>query len=510
MSDSERSAAAGEADAYDAFPYGTRPFPEAHPDRMFVVATAFGRDPVPPEEARILELGCGEGGHLAPIALRFPGARCVGIDRSKVAIAGARAFSERLGAPVTWLELDLLEATEALRRSDLPQEYDYILAHGVYSWVPAPVREAMLRLCAELLSPRGVAYLSYNTRPGWHVRGMVAEIMRHHVRGFSDPKKKVGQARAILSFLAQAVPKSDPYGALLEREAKLVARQPDFWVFHDLLAEVNDPFLLTEFVADAARHGLAYLGDSDLASMVVADRMPPEVREVLEPLFEDVVQAEQYQDFLLCRNFRRSMLVRPEPPLAGGLSNEALRRLPIRGRLALEPTSTRERDVFKTRTDQPLETNHPLVRVMLRELTLLGGVSIPFGGLLDRVAAKVPGGLKPEDHELLARNLMACWVRGGLDFQARAFGDPDGPGERPTADALVRATAAGAEAVTSLFHEEYRLDGLDRDVLPLLDGTRTAAQVVDAVCEPGDPMREQVAAVMPVRFHKYWEAGLLT
>ncbi|MCB9689612.1 MAG: methyltransferase regulatory domain-containing protein [Alphaproteobacteria bacterium] len=496
-------------DAYDVFPYGTRPFPEAHPDRMYVAARAFGRDPVPPERARILDLGCGEGGHLAPLAVRFPDAVCVGLDRSHVAIEGAKAFSERIGAKVTWLEVDLLEAMAHLKAPGMPEQYDYILAHGVFSWVPDPVRDAMLGIIAEMLAPQGVAYLSYNCRPGWHLRGMVAEIMRHHVRGFDDPAKKVSQARAILQFLSTVVPGHDPYGAVLRREAKLVARQPDFWVFHDLLAEENRPFLLSEFVTNAATHGLAYLGDADLASMM-ADRMPPEVRETLEPLMADVVQAEQYQDFLICRNFRRSLLVRPEPPLTDGVSVTTLHTMCIRGRLALDPSSTPEQDVFKTRTDDTLEVKHPLVRAALRELTRLDGVAVPFTDFLDGLCARVPGGVPPEDRQMLARNLTLCWVRGGLDFHVRPLGDPRGPSERPVADPLVRAMAPGAEAVTSLFHEDFRLDGLDRDVLPLLDGTRSVAELLDEIVPAGNPIRDRVAEVLPERFHRYWAAGLLT
>ncbi|MCA9492693.1 MAG: class I SAM-dependent methyltransferase [Myxococcales bacterium] len=497
------------ADAYDELPYGTRPFPEAHPDRMYVAARAFGRDPVPPERARILELGCGEGGHLMPLAARFPDAVCVGLDRSHVAIEGAKAFSARVGASVAWLEVDLLEALEHLKAPGLPEQYDYVIAHGVFSWVPDEVREAILRILTEMLAPQGVAYLSYNCRPGWHVRGMVAEIMKHHVRGFDDPRKKVSQARAILQFLSTAVPGHDPYGALLQREAKLVARQPDFWVRHDLLSEHNDSFLLAEFVELAASHGLAYLGDSDLASMM-ADRMPPEVRQTLEPLMADVVQAEQYQDFLICRSLRRSLLVRPDPPLTDGVSLNTLHGMCVRGRLMLDPSSTAEQDVFKTSTDDTLEVKHPLVRAALRELTHLDGVALPFADFLDGICARVPGGVPPEDRQMLARNLTLCWVRGGMEFHVRPQGDPRGPSERPVADPLVRAMAPGAETVTSLFHEDFRLDGLDRDLLPLLDGTRDAGMLLDEIVPQGNPIRERVAASLPERFLRYWSAGLLT
>lgn len=489
---------------YDALPYGQRPFPEAHPDRLAVAAAAFGRPFVPVEQARILELGCGEGGHLAPIALRHPGATCVGIDLSGHAIAEARAFAARIGASATFLELDVSRAVEALDQPGLPSAYDYVIAHGLYSWVPPAVRESILSVIGRFLSPDGLFYLSYNTRPGWHLRGMIAEMLQVHTRGFSDPRKKVAQARALLQFLADQVPASDPYGAVLQKEAKLVARQPDPWVFHDLLAEHNHRFLLTEFVADLDRHGLSYVADADVASML-PERLPSSARDVLLPIFEDRVAGEQYMDFLIGRHFRRSVGGRPGP--VGAFDWTRLRDFAVRGTLRRVPeTSGPDQDTFRTQLGDTLTSSVPLVRTALRALAEATGAR-PWRAVED--AALAAAGAGEDQRELLGRNLVVAWIRGGLEVHPRPVG-PQGPvGERPVADPLVRAMAPGGDGVTSLFHDFARTDGLDRELLPLLDGSRTAAEALDRVVLPDDPLRARVSAALPERLARYAELGLL-
>jgi SAM-dependent methyltransferase len=456
------------------------------------------------DRARVLELGCGEGGHLVPFAARNPAARCVGIDLSGHAVSEARRFADRLGASVTFLELDVLHATEALARPDLPEAYDYVVAHGLYSWVPPAVREAILGVISRFLAPDGLFYLSYNTRPGWHLRGMIAEILQYHTKGFEDPRKKVAQARAILQFLADQVPPADPYGAVLQKEAKLVARQPDPWVFHDLLAEHNHRFLLSEFVADLDRHGLAYVADSDVASML-PERLPTAAREVLLPIFEDRIAGEQYMDFLIGRHFRRSIGGRPGP--AGTFDWTVFRSMAARGTLRRVPeASGPDHDTFKTQLGDTLSSSVPLVRAALRRLAETPG-AVPWSALEDRILADA--GAAEAERELLGRNLVVAWIRGGLEVHPTALGVQGPVGERPVADPLVRRTAPWGDGVTTVFHDFARTDGLDRELLPLLDGTRTAIEAVERVVLADDPMRPRVLAALPERLARYAELGLL-
>src|SRR6516165_7913322 len=152
--------------SYDEIPYSNNAFYHTHPDCLATVATLFGMKPAPVQACRVLELGCGRGGNLIPMATSLPTSRFVGIDLSARQIAGGQEAVESLG--LTNVELKQLSILDV--DSDFGR-FDYIICHGVYSWVPAAVQEKILEICAQNLAPSGIAYISYNCYPGWHLRG---------------------------------------------------------------------------------------------------------------------------------------------------------------------------------------------------------------------------------------------------------------------------------------------------------------------------------------------------
>ena len=171
--------------AYDEVPYVSFPFPQTHPDRLATIATLLGMDPPPVGRCRVLELGCAAGGNLIPMALGLPDSEFVGIDLSTRQIAEGRAAVDALGLQNITLEpVNILEI-----EADFGQ-FDYIIAHGVYSWVPADVQDKLLEVCRQNLSPNGVAYVSYNTYPGWRLHGAIRDMMLYHTQDLSDPQEK--------------------------------------------------------------------------------------------------------------------------------------------------------------------------------------------------------------------------------------------------------------------------------------------------------------------------------
>src|SRR5690606_25508201 len=146
------------ATSYDEIPYQSTAFHYTHPDRLAGVATLFGMSPPPVATCRVLELGCAEGGNLIPMALGLPEGRFVGIDLSPRQIDDGRKVVAELGlSNIDLRPLSILDVDESLGT------FDYIICHGVYSWVPEPVREAILRIMDRNLAPEGVGYISYNT-----------------------------------------------------------------------------------------------------------------------------------------------------------------------------------------------------------------------------------------------------------------------------------------------------------------------------------------------------------
>src|SRR5262249_50413347 len=156
-----------------------------HPDCLAAVAALLGLRPAPPDRCRVLELGCTDGGNLIAMALTLPESRFVGVDLSPRQVADGQAVVRDLG--LTHVELRALSIRDV---ADSFGQFDYILCHGVSPWVPAEVRDKILSVCKRNLAPRGVAYVSYNTYPGWHLWTPLRDLARFHTRCFGEAAER--------------------------------------------------------------------------------------------------------------------------------------------------------------------------------------------------------------------------------------------------------------------------------------------------------------------------------
>ena len=246
---------------YDAVRYSNYPYAQTHPERLATVAILHGLTPPDPFSARVLEIGCGAGGNLLAMAAATPGIRALGVDLAASAIAEASAAVSEIGlGNVAFRQGDV----RALTGGALG-EFDYIVAHGVYSWVPEDARDALLATIHDALAPAGIAYVSFNAHPGGYFRRMLRDVGRWHARGADGELALAEKAQELFKFLKQhRVTTADPYGALLEREVPALADGPLYRLVHDDLGEFWHPLWFADFAAHAGRHGLGYVGEADL------------------------------------------------------------------------------------------------------------------------------------------------------------------------------------------------------------------------------------------------------
>jgi SAM-dependent methyltransferase len=466
---------------YDARPYVTRPRAQTHPDRLATVATLFGLAPPPVTRCRVLEIGCGDGGNLVPMAYTLPGSRFVGIDLASAAIARGVELIGTLGLENVELRcLDLMDVTPALGT------FDYVIAHGVYSWVPAPVRDRLLAICRAHLDPRGIAYVSYNTYPGCHLRDAARRVLRFHVEGIADPDEQIEEARALARFLAES-PGVEAARALREEFRQVLDRSPST-LFHDDLAPVNDPVYFHEFVEHARRHRLGFVAEANVWEM--QERAFPEsVGARLRELSDGgVVLREQYADFLRNRRFRQTLLcheaLSPAPALLPGAAGalfvaSAARPVPDQADL-VSPSAAVE---FRVPGGPGLSTAHPLARAALAHLGTIWPRAIGLPDLV-RQAHRILGMPGGEDPARPARALGDLIVSAYSAHVAELFTVPSAftleVRERPVASAVAREQARrGDDLVASLRHGGVRLeDPFARHLLCLLDGTRDRAALL--------------------------------
>jgi len=320
-----RSALPPLATSYDEIPYPRLAFAYTHPSHLATIGRLLGLRPAPVDRCRVLELGCASGSNLVPMAYALPGSAWVGIDLSERQIADGREFVAGLGLTNVVVEqLDIRQAAESL--ADRFEPFDYIIAHGIYSWVPDTVKDALLATCRRLLAPEGIAYVSYNCYPGGHLRDMVRRMCQYHCRRESAPRAFAAKNRAFLEFLLQILPASDdPYRAALREQAANLLAERDSVILHDVLERDNDPRLLHQFLADAARHGLQYLGDAHFSNMVGIGIDSAGLDLIRQR--GDVIDFQQRLDFLYGRALRATLLCREEIAVRHPIVPEAARDL---------------------------------------------------------------------------------------------------------------------------------------------------------------------------------------
>ncbi|WP_395320826.1 methyltransferase regulatory domain-containing protein [Variovorax sp. UC74_104] len=461
---------------YDAVPYDSHPFPQSAMEHLEALAFLFGLDVPPPATARVLELGCAAGGNLIPFAARHPDARAIGVDLSTVQVAQGMAAIGRAG--LSNIEL------KAFNLADIDAsfgEFDYIVCHGVYSWVPGPVQDAILRICRENLAPNGVAYVSYNVYPGWKAREIVRDAMILRGGPRDTPEEKLSYARGMLDFLEQSARADSVLKKTLEEAMPIVRSANSSYLLHEFLEPCNAPCYFKEFVARAEARGLVYLCDAEPSTMFVQNYGD----KVRDPLLRECggsqVMMEQYLDFLVNRTFRQTLLVRQ--PLAGSI------------RYKLDPVRIRQLEfagMFKTDDGAAFTLDareQPCTAIRNLKVTMRLPVQKAVAHLLDtrypasmsvsalvEAAAGLTGQPLAAAEQVVMGMVEELLILGALRIRRSPVPAADAVSGLPRALPAVRNTVGlvqGSAATVSTcnqWHEHVTVSLLERSLLPLLDG----------------------------------------
>lgn len=445
----------------------------------------------PLEGCRVLELGCGDAAHLLWVAATLPGSQCVGIDRAGIGLRQAQALAQQAGLTnITLLETDLRDLGP-----DLGQ-FDYVLAHGLYSWVPATVRDQLLVLCARHLTSNGVALVSYNLRPGWQVRNRVGSLLRLRTHESLDPRTKVAEARRWLEVLAgwatQGLVEAEAFAQEIDRLRAL----PDHVLYHDDLTEEVYAPTLTGFLREAATHGLQYLAEAH-PSEARQRTLPEEVRRQVTESETDRARREDTFDHLQERAFRRTLLchaglrVHPEPALSAVAPMAAAGSFAPCGNPGRAGTATgKSTDVFQATEGLQVRLPDARHQVMVRRLGEAWPAAVPYAALRGALEES-PAGLLEESE--FNHFLLEGLNQGLLSLFLTPPELAVVPGSRPRAHPLARAQATVGREVTALHGSTVSIpDPFTRLLVRLLDGTRDrralAAELASAV------VRGEVAA----------------
>jgi methyltransferase-like protein/SAM-dependent methyltransferase len=485
--------------SYDDVPYPNLGYSHTHPDHLATLATLLGVNPAPPEKCRVLELGCAGGWNLIPFAYTLPESQFVGIDLSTKQIEEGQAAIAALELKNIQLQaLDILQFPAELG------EFDYIIAHGVYSWVPPQVRDKLMAVCKKHLSPNGVAYISYNTYPGSYMTRMVREMMLYHSRNLTIPQERAEYARDFMGFLREnnTIPDSgfaaflNTYSDLLQQRLEHATSRSNSVLLHDELAEINDAIYFHEFAAHAAQHGLQYLVESEFPTVIINNFKDP-VIENLKNFAGDIIETEQYLDFLRNRNFRKTLLCHAGVEVERTVKLERVTTLRVSS--IARPVSE-ELDIFSVSPEKfaasdgaAFTTDHPLSKAAFFYLSEISPQPVPFKNLF-LAARNILVEFEPQpddaasinrDAQVLAANLLQAYSYSTnlITFSTIAPRYITELSDKPTVSPIARYLARTSLLVPNLRHERVELDAISHFLLLQLDGTKNREDLMNALLD---------------------------
>lgn len=469
---------------YDEVPYESYPYAQSHPYHLMTLGALFGMNAVPPESARVLELGCAAGGNLIPHAVNYPKAKFVGVDLSKVQID--QANQAKTGLKLKNIEFHHCSITDI---DESFGKFDYIICHGVLSWVPDFVRDKIIAICNNNLTENGIAYISYNTLPGWNMVRTVRDMMLYHSGMFNNAQEKVTQARLLLGFVKDSLEGTNtPYAGVLKNEAELLSKQADHYIMHEHLEGDNKQYYFHDFMTQAAKQELQYLSDCTISTMYIGN-MPPKVAEKLQAI-NDIVRTEQYMDFITNRRFRSTLLCHKSVKLNRNINNDDIMKFNMSFSIVPEKPLA-EIDIkdsleslkffYNGNKDSSLSTSSSVMKAILYTFAENLNNPLNFDKLSVQANKKLGGNKLAEIKAEFLQNAMRLVLQGYLSITLQKGREVKL--DKPKTSQLVQYQVVNSPNlwVTNLKHEAIGINIFEKFALRYMNGENDINNILESV-----------------------------
>lgn len=463
------------AESYDRIPYEGNPYYYTHPGVLAGYGALYGLCPADPVQCRVLELGCGDGNNLIPMAYEFPESRFLGIDLSPVQIKiGLKAIDS--------LRLENIELStrSIMDVNDTDGRFDYIIVHGVYSWVSSEVREKILEICRYHLSNQGIAYISYNVLPGWRFNQTMRDLFLYRTRHIKDPGRKAQAAIDLCNtMLRETADGNAVHDVQLRFFGKTLQDFPNVssYLLHEYMETHNTAFYFHQFAEDLKDFGLQYICDADQASFEL-DSLQPETAGVFEKISENNIETEQYIDFLKNTRFRRSLICHKEVDLSSDFRLNRIQHLHAATDVVPvldSPDSPIEKaTAFRTSSGRRFSTKDNFAQIVLHRLSEIKPCTIRVDTLIKSMLQPEPSETGADDQmlaEKIGHVIYTLFFNGVLELLGAGRRCIPEAGDFPAASPVSRLQAP-TRRITNLCHRTILMDDdMACFVLSHLDGS---------------------------------------
>jgi SAM-dependent methyltransferase len=298
-------------------------FRELSPTQLRFVALLAGLEaPGAEEPFNYCELGCGNGYSTALHATANPLGRFVGVDFNPTHIRTAQKLGQDAGLD----NAHFLEKSFAELLEEKVEDADFVVLHGVWSWVGDEPREQLLEFMRRRLKPAGMVYLSYNCLPGLAQVAPLQRLLNEHASlGAGDRIEKVRRSMEFAAGLQKAGARFFTVNPLAGARLADMGRHDPHYLAHEYYNANWSPFYHADVARELAGAKLAYAGSAALLDNFEQFVLTPELAKIVAGI-PDRSLAETIKDFARNQGFRRDVYTRGAPKATASLLEATLAR----------------------------------------------------------------------------------------------------------------------------------------------------------------------------------------
>jgi len=258
------------------------------------------------QEFTYCELACGQGFTTNILAATYPHAQFYANDFNPSHIATARDLAAKAGMKNILFFDDSFE--EFLER-DLPQ-FDFISLHGIYSWISAKNRQAIVNFMLRNLKVGGLVYISYNALPGWSAAMPMQALMLRHGQHSSEPiLTRIEQALNFTGELLEANASYFAQNPILKNRYERLKEQNRYYLAHEYFNQEWNSFYFDEVAKELEDAKLKYVGSAHINDHIDTVNLSPAAQDKLAKI-SDPIYREVVRDFFVNSQFRRDIFSR--------------------------------------------------------------------------------------------------------------------------------------------------------------------------------------------------------
>lgn len=246
------------------------------------------------------------------MAANYPEGKFYAIDFNPSHIVRARRLAEEAGLTnITFLEKSFAEVDQDV---NLLPECDFIVLHGIFTWVSDENRQHIINICTRCLKSGGIVYNSYNAKPGWTMSEPIQKLVYEVSKLYAgNSVARLDQAVSLLKELEAAEPRFFAINKnMIKSRLDMLGSKDKNYLVHEYFHDGWRAFYFTEVAAYMAQAKLEFVGEAVPSAAYIMRLLPQKPMELLSKVPDKNVR-ELLRDTIFNTMFRKDIYMRGIP-----------------------------------------------------------------------------------------------------------------------------------------------------------------------------------------------------